>query len=112
MNESSGNFLQLNKFLGVLFVFAGQYLGSWSYLCQLMGLTQEFFFFQEFIKFLWMLFYVHHNLHGQVGNFSHLLVKVFRDPERWSGAESHPQKRRQLCFTLLYVSSGDFGLRC
>ena len=51
-------FLQLNKLSGVLFVFSEQYLGSWSYLYQLMGLTQQFFIFHDFIKFLWMLFYV------------------------------------------------------
>ena len=28
MNESSGVYLQLNKFLGVLFLFSRQYLGS------------------------------------------------------------------------------------
>ena len=43
--------------------------------------------------------------------FSHLPMKVFHDPEGASGPESHPQLRRQLCFTLVYVSSGDFGLR-
>ena len=53
----------------------------------------------------------HHNLHGEVGNFSHLPMKVFHDPERQSGAELRPQIRQQLFFTLFYVSSGDFGLR-
>ena len=43
--------------------------------------------------------------------FSHLPMKVFRDPERQSGAKSQPQNSRQICFTLFYDSSGDFGLR-
>ena len=42
--------------------------------------------------------------------FSHLLMNVFRDPERQSAPESQAKIRRQLCFTLFYVSSGDFGL--
>ena len=42
--------------------------------------------------------------------FSHLPIEVFRDPERRSGPEPHPRIRRQLCFTLFYVSSRDFGL--
>ena len=51
-------FAQLNKFFGVRFVFSRQYLSCWSSLYQLMGLIQQFFFFHDFIKFLWMLFYV------------------------------------------------------
>ena len=43
--------------------------------------------------------------------FSHLTMRVFRDPERRSGPESQPQIRQELCFTLFYVSSGDFGPR-
>ena len=42
--------------------------------------------------------------------FSHLPMKVFRDTERRSGPEPHPRIRRQLCFTLFYVTSRDFGL--
>ena len=51
-------FAQLNKFFGVRFVFSRHYLGCWSYLYQTMGLNQQIFFFHDFIKFLWMLFYV------------------------------------------------------
>ena len=47
----------------------------------------------------------HHNLHGEMGNFSHLTMKVCRDPERGSGPELHPQIRRERCFTLSYVGS-------
>ena len=43
--------------------------------------------------------------------FPHLPMKVFHDPECANGPESHPQLRRQLCFTLFWVSSRDFGLR-
>ena len=44
-------------------------------------------------------------------NFSHLTMKVHRDLERGSGPELHPQIRRERCFTLFYVGSGDLGLR-
>ena len=53
----------------------------------------------------------HHSLHGEVGNFSHLIMKVFSDLERGSGPEIHPQIRRERCFTLFYVGSRDLGLR-
>ena len=43
--------------------------------------------------------------------FSHLTMKVCRDLERGSGPELHPQMRRERCFTLFYVGSGDLGLR-
>ena len=43
--------------------------------------------------------------------FSHLTMKVCRDPERGSGPELHPEIRRERCFTLFYVGSGDLGLR-
>ena len=43
-------------------------------------------------------------------NLSHLPMNVFRDPERRCAPESQPKIRRQLCFTLFYVSSGDFVL--
>ena len=35
----------------------------------------------------------HHSLHGEVGIFSHLTMKVCRDLERGSGPELHPQIR-------------------
>ena len=44
--------------------------------------------------------------------FSHLTMKVCRDLERGSGPELHPQIRRERCFLLFYVGSGDIGLRC
>ena len=53
----------------------------------------------------------HHNLHGEVGNFSHLTMKVCRDLEHRSGPELHPQIRRARVFTLFYVGPGDLGLR-
>ena len=53
----------------------------------------------------------HHSLHGEVGNFFHLTVKVFRDLERRSRLELHPQIRRERCFMLFCVGYGDFGLR-
>ena len=43
--------------------------------------------------------------------FSHLTMKVCSDPERRSGPELHPQIRRERCFTLFYVGSGNHGLR-
>ena len=43
--------------------------------------------------------------------FSHLTMKVRRDLKRGTGAELHPQIRRERCFTLFYVGSGDLGLR-
>ena len=43
--------------------------------------------------------------------FSHLIMKVCRDLELGSGPELHPQIRRERCFTLFYVGSGDLGLR-
>ena len=109
-------FLQLNKFLGVLFVFSGQYLSSWSYLYQLMRLTQQFFFFHDFIKFLWLLFYVKTHktsLPSWWGGkfFSHLTMKVCRDLELRSELELQPQIRRERCFMLFCVGYGDFGLR-
>ena len=53
----------------------------------------------------------HHSLHGEVGIFFHFPIKFFRDPERQNAPESQPQIRRQICFTLFYVSSRDSGLR-
>ena len=53
-----------------------------------------------------------HNLHGELGIFSHLTMKVCRDLERGSKPELHPQIRRERCFLLFYVGSGDIGLRC
>ena len=43
--------------------------------------------------------------------FSDLTMKVQRDRERGTGTELHPQIRRERCFTLFYVGSGDLGLR-
>ena len=43
--------------------------------------------------------------------FPHFTMKVFRDLERQSRPELHPQIRLERCFTLFYVCSGDFGLR-
>ena len=53
----------------------------------------------------------HHTLHGEVRIFSHLTMKVCRDLDRGSGPELHPKIRRERCFTLFYVGSGDLGLR-
>ena len=36
-------------------------------------------------------------------------MKVCLDLERGSGPELHPQIRRERCFTLFYVGSGDLG---
>ena len=44
-----------------------------------------------------------HNLHGEVGIFSHLTMKVCCDLERVIGPEIHPQIRREHCLTLFYV---------
>ena len=41
--------------------------------------------------------------------FSHLTMKVCRDLERGSKPELHQQIRRERCFTLFYVGSGDLG---
>ena len=74
------------------------------------------FFFSRFHQSL-TVFHIlskhtkHHNLHGEVGNFSHHPMRIIRDPECQNGPKSHPEIRRQRCFTLFYVSSGDFGLR-
>ena len=70
-----------------------------------MGSIQQFFFFHDFIKFLWMLF-VWQNTQNIITFmvrweiFSHLIMKVCRDLERGSGPELHPQIRRERCFTL------------
>ena len=80
-----------------------------------MGLIQQFFIFYDFIKFLWMFFRAkhtkQHNLHGEVGIFPHLTMKVCCDLKRGIGPELHPQIRREHCLTLFYVGSGDLGLR-
>ena len=81
-----------------------------------MGLNQLFFIFSRFheISVVVVLCQNTQNIITFMVRweiFSHLTMKVCRDPERGSGPELHPQIRRERCFTLFYVGYGDLGLR-
>ena len=109
-------FLQLNKFSDVLFCVFWTIFKFLKLSVPINGVNSTIFLFSRFRQIFLDVVFCQNTPNiitfmVRLEFFSHLPMKVFHDPEGTSGPESHPQLRRQLCFTLFYVSSGDFGLR-